>query len=589
MSPLVSDQVQRFPLGCFKPSPTNPRKRFNPTKLAELAESIKKHEVLQPVTARPNPEYSEGNGMPPLELVAGERRWRASQLAEAANLPALVKALSDLEVLEIQLVENIERDDLHPLEEAQGMRNLLDATVKAGTPLAAEGLAIKLGKSPRWVFLRLELLNLCDEARDAFLADTINASVAGLIARMPNLDQQREATARILTGFNGEPFTYRAAAEYLRKEFMLDLARAPFNIDITYAVAGPCHRCDKRSGSKPDLFDDVKTGDLCQDSKCFAAKGEEAHERLLQQCRDAGHQVLQGDHARRLMPSSATPSGYFLAKDPCTTLTADKRSLFDLFGDKQKGFVTVELTGSRSLVTLVPEATARKLLKAKNLLRAAAPTPAPQPAPASAPQKAAPAAQAPPAPAPQVDTAKPVLKPQPLTPAQLQSQVAYRTGELFTRTLFASLGKALAEAEQPPLSILQLLVIEKLMHASDEAKPLLKGQIPGFPDIPVDATSARRAMAQRFIAPLNGRELADLLALLLVAEELSNLDDLPTLETYGNYALALALDLHLDTEAMQQQAETDAVEQVHAEEDKRLGRTAAGDAFAAAHGEASHA
>jgi ParB/RepB/Spo0J family partition protein len=290
MSPLISNQVQRFPLNHFKPSPTNPRKRFNPAKLAELAKSIAKHDVLQPVLSRPNPEHREGNGMPLLELVAGECRWRSSGIADAADLPTLVKDLSDLEVLEIQLVENLQRADLHPLEEAEGMRRLLDATAKAGKPLAAEGLAVMLGKSPRWVFLRLELLNLCDEARDAFLADTINASVAGLIARMPNVDQQREATARILTGFNGEPFTFRAAADYLRKEFMLDLARAPFSIDVAYKVAGPCHRCDKRSGSKPDLFDDVKIGDLCQDSKCYAAKGEEAHERLLQACREAGHQ-----------------------------------------------------------------------------------------------------------------------------------------------------------------------------------------------------------------------------------------------------------------------------------------------------------
>ncbi|WP_457425609.1 ParB/RepB/Spo0J family partition protein [Roseateles sp. P5_E7] len=579
MSPLISNQVQRFPLTHFKPSPTNPRKRFNPTKLAELAESIKRLDVLQPVLSRPNPDYAEGNGMPHLELVAGERRWRGSELAGAADLPTLVKDLTDLEVLDIQLVENIERDDLHPLEEADGMRRLLDASAKAGKPLAAEGLAVKLGKSPRWVFLRLELLNLCDDARDAFLEDTINASVAGLIARMPNVDQQREATARILTGFNGEPFTFRAAADYLRKEFMLDLARAPFNIDVSYSVAGPCHRCDKRSGSKPDLFDDVKTGDLCQDSKCYAAKGEEAHQRLLKACGEAGHRIVQGNDARKLLSGEVKiDGGHYVANEPCAELTTDKRQLFDIFGTIQKGFVTIEHPTTHALVTWVPAKIVKKALKAKGLLRPAAPAPAPAPVAAPAPRMVA-------APAEQADEARPVLKPQPLTPKQLESQIKYRSGELFTSTLLASLCKSLAEAEAPSLSILQLLTIDKLLTASDDATALLQGQLAPFPDLAsYSAGGARRAAAQKHIAPLNGRELADLLAMLLVAEELSNQDDLHTLETYANYAVALAADLQLDMEAMQAQAEQDAAAQVQAEEDNRLGRNAAGEAFAAAHG-----
>ncbi len=572
---LVSDQVQRFPLGCFKPSPTNPRKRFNPTKLAELAASITKHKVLQPVTSRPNPEFVEGNGQPPLELVAGERRWRASEIAGEPELPTLVKDLSDLEVLEIQLVENIERDDLHPLEEAAGIHNLMEASRKAGKPLNTEDMGLKLGKSPRWVALRLELLRLCDEAREAFLADTINASVAGLIARMPNLDQQREATARILTGFNGEPFTFRAAADYLRKEFMLDLARATFNIDAAYRVAGPCHRCDKRSGSKPDLFDDVKTGDLCQDSKCFAAKGEEAHERLLQACRDAGHQVLQGDNARRLMPSSATPSGYFLAKDPCVTLTADKRSLFDLFGDKQKGFITVELTGSRSLVTLVPEDIARKLLKAKKLLRAAAPAEAPTPeaAPASAPAPA-PVAQAPQAP-------KPAAKPVPLSPAQLRGAIDQRAGELFSRQLFMKLCAALRAAEELPLVILRCKIADDLIGASYESLQLVGQQ---FADMP-EGTPAIRA----WLSTLDGRQLGELMAVAAIAEELSNDDGLADLTFYSTNAAPLADAFGIDLHALQDAVDEVAAEEVTDAEDRRLGKVSAGDAFAAAQAETSHA
>lgn len=581
---LVSDQVQRFPLNHFKPSPTQPRERFKADKLRELADSVKRHGVLQPVLSRPNPEYAEGNGQPLLELVAGERRWRSSGMAELPDLPTLVTALTDVEVLEIQLVENIGRDDLHPYEESAGIQRLLQASAKAGSPLTVEDVAIKLGKSARWVALRLELLRLCDEARAAFLDDVINASVAGLIARMPNLDQQREATARILTGFNGEPFTYRAAAEYLRKEFMLDLTRAPFNIDVTYNVAGPCHRCDKRSGSKPDLFDDVKTGDLCQDSKCYAAKSEEAHERLLQACRDAGHQVLQGDAARRLMPSSATPSGYFLAKDPCVTLTADKRSLFDLFGDKQKGFVTVELTGSRSLVTLVPEAAARKLLKAKNLLRAAAP--APSPATTQAPRPAA-------APAPTTSAASPkpaergaaaVGKPAPLTASQRQQAIFGRAGQLFSRGLFELLVTKLREAEEPPLVILRCKAADDITGASADALELVR--MP-FPELPVLTWPDGRRQLSRWIDSLSGRQLAELIAVLAIAEELSNEDHLDELEDYSTHALPLAEVFGVDLAGQQAEMAERAAAQVDAEEDERLGRTSAGAAFASAHGEAA--
>lgn len=569
-----AEPARHLPLGLLAPSPTNPRKRFDAAKLAELAESIKKHGVMQPILARPNPEHREGNGRPLYEIVAGERRWRASQLAGRAHILALVRDLSDVEALELQLLENIEREDLHPMEEADGLHTLMQ-TAK----LVAEDVAAKIGKSVRWVFLRLALRGLCPSAREAFLSGDISASVAGLIARMPDLGQQAEATARILTGFNGEPFTYKAASEYLRKEFMLDLVRAPFNIDATYAVAGPCHRCDKRSGSKPDLFDDVKTGDLCQDSKCFAAKGEEAHERLLQACRDAGHQVLQGDNARRLMPSSATPSGYFLAKEACVTLTADKRSLFDLFGDAQKGFITVELTGSRSLVTLVPEGIARKLLKSKNLLRAAAPAPAqaPEPAPASAPAAAAPAT-----PAPQPAKPAPAAKPVPLSPAQLQGAIDRRAGELFSRQLFMQLCTALRQADELPLVILRCKIADDLTAASYEATQLVAQQ---FPELPVD-TGAPAIRA--WLSTLDGRQLGELMAVAAIAEELSNDDGLADLTFYSTNAAPLADAFSIDLHALQDAVDAAAAQEVTDEEDKRLGRVHAGHAFAAAQ-EASHA
>jgi hypothetical protein len=121
-----TEQAQHIPLGLLRPSPTNPRKRFTPAKITELAESIKKlGGNFQPILARPNPEYAEGNGQPRYEIVAGERRWRACAEAGMPSVLALVRDISHFDCLEIQLVENIDREDLHPLEEAEGLKALL--------------------------------------------------------------------------------------------------------------------------------------------------------------------------------------------------------------------------------------------------------------------------------------------------------------------------------------------------------------------------------------------------------------------------------------------------------------------------------
>lgn len=572
-----TEQARHLPLGLLAPSPTNPRKRFDPTRLAELAESVKKHGVMQPILARPNPAHNDGNGQPPFEIVAGERRWRASQLAGRTSVLALIRDLGDIEALELQLLENMDRDDLHPLEEADGLHALMQ-TAK----LTPEAVAAKVGKSLRWVFLRLALRNLCQSAREAFLAGEINASVAGLIARMPSQQQQAKATDRILTGFGGEPFTFRAAADYLRKEFMLDLANASFDIHAAYTVAGPCSDCDKRSGAAPDLFDDVKSGDLCQDSTCFNAKGQEAHEQLLAQCRKAGHQVLQGDAAKRLMPGgpNAVPTGYFRADQPCAALTADKRTLFDVFGDTQKGFVTVEHPGSQALVTLVPETIARKALAAKKLLRP--PAPAPQAAATAAKAQAEDHDETAPAPAPAAaPTPAKAAKPVPLDPKQLQAAIDTRAGELFSLSLFLRLCAELRKAEQPPLVILRCRVADDLIDASHQGLQLVRQM---FPDMP-DDNNARR----QWLATLNGRELADLMAIAAIAEELSNGDNLGELQFYSSTALPLAQEFNVNVIEQQQHVDELAEREVRESEDRRLGKVSAGDAFAASQQEAADA
>jgi ParB/RepB/Spo0J family partition protein len=127
-----------IPLAHIVTSRTNPRKHFNPARLQELAESIRASGVRQPVLLRPLPGHrvADTAGMvprPEYELVSGERRFRASGMAGVTTIPAMVGAMSDDQVLEIQLVENLQRDDLTPLEEAEGYQTLMDRTgINAG-------------------------------------------------------------------------------------------------------------------------------------------------------------------------------------------------------------------------------------------------------------------------------------------------------------------------------------------------------------------------------------------------------------------------------------------------------------------------
>lgn len=580
----VTEQATYLPLGLIAPSPTNPRKRFDQVKLEELAESIKKHGVIQPVLTRRNPAWTETNGQPPYELVCGERRWRGSKLANAPTILALIRDLTDFEALEIQWLENIERHDLHPLEEAEGMRKLLRSGDSLQGYASAEELAAKVGKTKRWVYLRLSLLNLCDAVREAFFDDRLKASVAGLIATLPKEEDQRSFMKRILDGFNGEPLTFRAAAEVLKKDYMLDLARAPFDIVATFKVAGPCGACPKRSGASPDLFEDVTKGDMCQDSACFHEKTREWHELKLADAEAAGHRVLRGPAAEKLMPYAATvlPGGYLWFDEPAPQLTTDKRPLSELFGAKQRGVYTIEHR-SGAIVRIVPVDDARKLLKSKGLLR---PEPAaPKPQPASATPTA-------PTPSSSKATDAPPEPPRPRSEAMLAAMRADRACELFGQAAQTLLLERM-KSQGLPLAVLKLAIAELADDLSHEALTLVY-RAHGWPAETRDIFQSHRDLLlarENFVERVNvlqdGQLLGLLLAQVLMAEELTDAGTVeePSASNYSGqptWTLAKALGLDQQIDAMSRETEEEASRQIQAEEDERLGKNAAGDAFAAA-------
>jgi ParB/RepB/Spo0J family partition protein len=299
---LAAPKVELLALTAIAPSETHiqvlRRQRFTKDELKDLADSITKTRgVLQPIVVRP---LAAPRGTAKYEIVAGERRWLASKVAGFAQIQATIRELGDEEILEFQLIENLQRKDLHALEEAEGYDELMKLK-----KITAEQLVEVLAKSRSFVYARLKLLALCPEARKAFYAGELDASKALLIARIGHHDTQRQAMKAVTAGEYGRgPMSYREAHEYILRNFMLKLATAPFDIKDAALVpkAGDCIKCPKRTGNQADLFGDVKSADVCTDPKCFEAKRDAHMAAELKALEAKGKKVIHGAEARKIFP-----------------------------------------------------------------------------------------------------------------------------------------------------------------------------------------------------------------------------------------------------------------------------------------------
>lgn len=172
---------QMIPLGQLHESALNPRKTFNAKSMEDLVASVKAKGVITPLLVRPN---AKG-----FEIAAGHRRYRAAKAAGLAELPAVVRAMEDVDFLEVLIMENDEREDLHPLEEAEGYRLLM---TRAG--YRVERIAARRGCSVKYVYDRVKLLSLIPEAQQLFREDRFTAGHAILLARLSPADQKRIVT-----------------------------------------------------------------------------------------------------------------------------------------------------------------------------------------------------------------------------------------------------------------------------------------------------------------------------------------------------------------------------------------------------------
>jgi ParB family chromosome partitioning protein len=176
----AEDRIEKIPVAKLQPSPFQPRKHFDEAALAELAESIKRHGIVQPLVVTPGAKDG-------YTLIAGERRWRAAKLAKLDTVPALVRTSKELEQMELALIENVQRVDLSPLEQAVSIERLHEQF-----SLSYDEIATRLGKANSTVNNTVRLLRLPGDARDALAAGKISEGHARAILALKG-DAERQA------------------------------------------------------------------------------------------------------------------------------------------------------------------------------------------------------------------------------------------------------------------------------------------------------------------------------------------------------------------------------------------------------------
>lgn len=257
---MTTGTYEQVSLGVIIPSTTNPRKSFDDASMADLTASVREAGVQSPILLR-----AAGDGF---EIVCGERRYRAALAAGLDTIPAIVRELDDDAAYQAQIIENLQREDLGPMEEADSYGHLARAGV------AVIDIASKVGKSGAYVAHRLQLLKLIDKGQAALRKDELPLGHAMEIAKLAE-DEQADALAECLDDNYGNGSMDLADLKaYIQRTFRLDLSRAPFDLKSAAMspAAGPCLDCPKRTGANTLLFSDVKAGDHCLDAKCYGVK-----------------------------------------------------------------------------------------------------------------------------------------------------------------------------------------------------------------------------------------------------------------------------------------------------------------------------
>jgi ParB family chromosome partitioning protein len=274
MNSTTATEYRNLPLNVLTESTTNPRRIFEDAALKELAASIRVQGVLSPLLVRPTTGQS-------FEIVAGARRYRAAQMAEAATVPVRIVNLTDAEALEAALVENLIRADVHPMEEANGFFALLALEEPKYT---IEQIAARTGKSAVFVCARLRLTELTPVIVEAFYREEIGVGHALLLAKLQPAQQEQALPNCFREDWGGSSgkakrilLPVRHLQQWIEHNVLLLLKQAPFNKRDAQLVpaAGSCVDCPKRTGNNKLLFVEWSDNESqCTDPNCYAAKVE---------------------------------------------------------------------------------------------------------------------------------------------------------------------------------------------------------------------------------------------------------------------------------------------------------------------------
>ena len=176
--------IQMMKINMVEPNRDQPRKKFDEDAILELADSIKQFGVLQPLLVRKNKDY--------YEIIAGERRWRAAKLAGLKEVPVIIKEFNDQQVVEISLIENIQREDLNPIEEAMAYKRLINEF-----KLKQDSIAERVSKSRTAVTNSLRLLKLDERVQQMLIDEMISAGHARAILAIPDKDKQASVAMKV--------------------------------------------------------------------------------------------------------------------------------------------------------------------------------------------------------------------------------------------------------------------------------------------------------------------------------------------------------------------------------------------------------
>jgi len=264
---IPKGKFQDIDIGKLTESSYNPRGAFDAVKLAELAESIRQLGIQQALVVRPK------NGK--MEIVAGARRYRAAKLAKLTSVPVNVVTLTDEQAREVQIIENLQREDIGPLEEADSFRLLMKHS-----KLSAVQIGEKIGMKKGYVWSRLKLGSLIEPAKTALRNGSIEAGHAVMIARLTGPMQKKALDAcRFTVGMSEaagrfeSSMSVSALGKWIQRAVYCSTKAAPFNPTSETLVrsAGSCTMCPKRAGNQPSLPVGAKP-DTCLDRPCYEKK-----------------------------------------------------------------------------------------------------------------------------------------------------------------------------------------------------------------------------------------------------------------------------------------------------------------------------